>query len=400
MTFSWISSFKAYGKSWFTNDHWLEWGGMWILGICAARQIYFESAPGKRLYPNLYLMPVGQPGTGKGELIEAMRSVLVPLHRFTFAPNSATRAAMLDYMADNVVSRIVGGQPYISHECIALNEEFASLVPENDNWYLTTLNELYDCRMSFTARTRTHGIVELHEPYAAVFAAAQPQFLALTFPEQAWGMGFMSRTIMIYSGEQVHRPDLFAERERLDAEREALLDYLRAILDTHGPVVWTPGAKRVLQAWYDAGMPPKPNHPRLTSYVNRRIMHIYKLSIIASLDESTSLQIKPHHAEAAIRRLLTNEARLPQIFLEMGGSVLHATMLDVAALVQQYYIKFNKPLEEVKLIQVLAQRIAPQHITSSLNTMLQAELIKTVGSHPPGARLFVPGTVKGDLLAE
>lgn len=403
MSASWISAFRDYGSAWYVNDFWLEWGGVFAISICLARQVYHEAAPGKYLYPNLYMMPVAGPGTGKGELIEAMRSVLNPLEiegraRFHFAPNSATRAAVLDYMADNLVSRNLSGKLYISHECIALNEELANLIPENDTWYLSTLNELYDCRRSYEARTRTHGRVQLEMPYAAVFAAAQPQFLALTFPEQAWGMGFMSRTIMVFSGERKKREDLFATMGADHTAQAELTSYLQQVMQLSGRMHWRDDAKAKLNAWYKADMPPKPDHPRLVSYCNRRIMHTYKLAMIMAVSDGLRMQVQGDDVDAAIDLLVRTEMRMPQIFLEMGGSAMHSTMLDVANIIKQYFVKYQKPLEEAKVIQLLAQRIAPNQITMALNTMITTGLLKTTGPNIIGQRQLLPGTVPDQKL--
>lgn len=398
MSGSWITDFKDFGSAWFVSDFWLEWGAVFCLSICMQRQIYYEANPTKRLYPNLYVLPVGAPGTGKGELIEAMRTVLSPLERFTFAPNSATRAAMLDYMRDNLVSRQVGGRLHISAECIALNEELANLIPENDTWYLSTMNELYDCRNRYEARTRTDGKVELESPYAAVFAAAQPQFLALTFPEQAWGMGFMSRCIMVYSGDKQRRANLFDFAERDWGARDRLAGYLETITNMSGKITWSPEAKRIIQAWYDADMPPKPSHPRLVSYINRRILHLYKLAMVHAMADDHSMYIRGEHVEQALDLLFRTESYMPQIFLEMAGSAMNSAMLDVANIIQAFYVKFSKPLEEAKVIQLLAQRMPPNQITSAMNTMISGGLIKTSGNQPPGLRQLVPGTVRDSKL--
>lgn len=395
----WITSFREYGRSWFTSDLWLEWGAIWILGLCAARQVFFELNAAKKLYTNMYLMPVGEPGTGKGEAIEAMRSVLTPLGRFVFAPNSSTRAAMLDYMKENLSARQVSGRIIASHEMVALNEELGSLIPENDNWYLTTLNELFDCRDRYESRTRTHGVLELTEVFSHLFAGAQPQYLSMTFPEQAWGMGFMSRTIMIYEGEQQKRIDLFATQSGSADKRRALTADLEQITDLYGRVEFDNAAKAAIQAWYNHDMEPKPTHPKLKTYATRRIMNLYKIAMISSLSRGNSLTVTADDVFYAKDLLLRTEERMPQIFLEMGGNVMSSAVQDIAIILRAFFTKTQKPLPEASLVRQISLRVPPNQVLATLNTMIAAGMVKVTGPSTPGMRSFLPGAIS-DGVAE
>jgi energy-coupling factor transporter ATP-binding protein EcfA2 len=113
---------------------------------------------GQQTAPNLFVLLVAGPGSGKSQTVKAIKSVLIPATGISTIPASVTRAGLQDYMVDNLKTRIApDGSQIPSNECIALSDEMQGILPEHDIGHLTLYNELYEVASVYKARTRYHG---------------------------------------------------------------------------------------------------------------------------------------------------------------------------------------------------------------------------------------------------
>jgi len=64
---------------------------------------------------------------------------------------------------------------------------------------------------------------------------------------------------------------------------------LKIINSLYGEFTVTQSYKDAVNYWRSQGEPPTPDHPKLVHYITRRRVHIYKLSMIASINKSSGL---------------------------------------------------------------------------------------------------------------
>src|SRR5205085_12062220 len=177
---------------------------------------------------------------------------------------------------------------------------------------------LYDLPKLHKARTRTHGEVTLEAPYCSILTGAQPAFLATTMPEQAWGMGFMSRSIMVFDAPRDRR-SMFELRDTDPVLQANLIADLKAIKDIHGWMTWTREAEALYDEWWvEAGGQPVPAAKRLAmGYNSRRELHMAKLAMITSISRREDLVVTEQDVADAIGTLLHFESKMGNIFQEM-----------------------------------------------------------------------------------
>ena len=222
-----------------------------MVGTAVTRQVGMR-ARGNNLFPNLILELVGGPGTGKSQAVTAARSLFIAATGMSIIPASVTRAGLEDYMQGNLQQRKnPDGSLLLSHECIGLSEEMQGILPDQDLGHLTLYNILYDLPSIHKAQTRTNGIVSLEAPYCSILTGAQPAFLSSTMPEQAWGMGFMSRSIMIFDVPRERR-SMFIHQDVDHKLKADLIHDLKIIHNMHGWLVWSPEAMALYDEWWVA----------------------------------------------------------------------------------------------------------------------------------------------------
>lgn len=395
-----IEAFEQYAATYNTSSQFIKAGARWMLGTAPTRAVAMK-ARGNVLVPNLFFMLVAGPGTGKSQLCKAVREILIPATKFSLIPPSITRAGLEDYMNGNIQTdrRNPDGSMVISNECIGLADEMQGILPDQDLGHLTLYNVLYDLPSKYTSQTRTHGQLNLESPYISLMAGAQPAFLAITMPEQAWGMGFMSRTIMVFDVPGARR-SMFEHRDVDHKLKADLIHDLKEVHKLSGWMEWTKDAEALYDEWWvKHGGAPIPTAKRLgMGYNSRRELHFAKLAMIESLARTSNLIVTVEHVAAAIEFLLTTEDRMKHIFNEMsqtGSMVALEDALDVV----RAATAAGEALPESRLIETLMQRFPATQVHAIIRNMIESGAIKNVskGIDAPGFRLFQAGARVGML---
>lgn len=394
-----IEAYIKYAEIYNAPPAYVKWAALWVLGTAVTRQVGMR-AHGNVLHPNLYTSMVGGPSAGKSQAVRGIRDVLLKAGTFKVIPASTTRAATEDYIKDNTNQRLAqDGTPTISSECIGLSDEMHGILPDQDLGHLTLYNQLYDSPEIHSARTRMHGEIRLERPYCAIFTGAQPGFLATTMPEQAWGMGFMSRTIMVWDVMKERR-SAFATPEPNFALLAKLIADAKSLTKLSGWFTWTQQAKGLYEEWWikNAGAP-VPRAKRLTmGYNGRRDMHFMKLAMCMSLSESSELVITEAHAMAALKLLLETESRMGHIFAEMSNSGSTIALAELIDLVKANAAA-NRATPEAEIVHHLLQRFPATQVMALVENLITSGglAVQQGGSALPtkGFRQFMPGKAAG-----
>jgi len=287
---------------------------------------------------------------------------------------------MEDYMKGNLQqTKTPDGSLLLSHECIGLSEEMQGILPDQDLGHLTLYNLLYDLPAIHKAVTRTHGEVRLEAPYCSILTGAQPAFLAVSMPEQAWGMGFMSRSIMIFDTPR-DRQSIFLLRDVNHKLKADLIHDLKLIADLCGYIEWTNEAVSLYDEWWvEAGGTPIPSQKRLMmGYNSRRELQMLKLAIIHSMSRGSDLIVDLPDVAAAITDLLHFESQMKNIFMEMATTGSMVALADVLDRVKTNTAE-GKMTDEATLIEMLMQRFPSTQVHAMIENMISSKAITTVG---------------------
>jgi hypothetical protein len=391
-----IEAFCKFATIYNTTPLFARYAAIWLLGTSVFRSVGMK-AWGNEQHPNFYFQLVGGPGTGKSQAIKAVRRIMLPaIKEISLIPASITRAGMEDYMAKNMKSRrMPGGQMLFQNECIGLSEEMQGILPDQDLGHLTLYNILYDLPPLHIAQTRSNGELRLESPYCSLLTGCQPAFLATTMPEQAWGMGFMSRSTMVFDVPRERR-SMFSTTQP-DTKLEAdLIHDLRLIHKLNGWMEWTKPAVTLYEEWYvKHGGQPIPQAKRLAmGYNARREIHMTKLAMVMSLSRGDSLFVELEDVAAAIKLLLLTEERMKMVFTEMSATGSAVAIEDALDMVRAKSVE-GEGLDEAVLIDILMQRFPATQVNAVIENLIasRAIILKTgKGSiNARGFRKFVAG---------
>lgn len=282
------------------------------------------------------------------------------------------------------------------HYLAAVASELGVFLPIYDPLFMNSLTKFYDGE-HYEERRRTGNKqhTKLEHPHLSIIGGTTPSYLNSFLPEGAWDQGFTSRTIFIYSGEAVHTP-LFGARNdfsRLESVYNQLLLDLKSIAHLYGEFAWAPDAASAISAWYEAGLPPVPEHNKLVHYNIRRLAHALKLCMVASVSRSNDLTITLEDFQNAQNWLVEAEARMLDIFTNMGIGGDSRAMDDAFDFVFRLSKKENQPIVEHRLVNHLRQRVASHNVMRVIEIMWGSGLLKKTVHN--GVNAYLPGS-KGD----
>jgi hypothetical protein len=274
-----------------------------------------------------------------------------------------TKAALIDALSKSLRTVINGADTAYSFSCMVLPvPEFGVFFTHHDLEFLSVLNHIYMSPPLYREERRTSGVVEVIKPHLIMLAGTQPDYLNTFLPDEAWGMGFTSRLLMIYA-EGAPPADLFSYTA---VDISPMVTHLKRVFELKGEFVWSKNAIDEINAWNRSGCPPTPEHSKLLHYNGRRALHVIKLSMISAISRGSELHVTIDDFERAKDWLLEAEAVMPDIFRAMGArsdqQILADLHLHLYRLWSSVAIDKRKPVLTKDIYQFLYSRVTGDRI--------------------------------------
>ena len=377
---SWIDSFLEYTEILPSPPLMRKWAAISFVAAAMERKIWVRSM-GSDLYPNLYTFLVGPPGVGKGVAINAGERIIREVPDLQIGPTDMTAASLIDALQEAVRRHILPGGPIPFSEfnsLTILSRELGVLVP---SWETTLMNNLTDIYDGFTIEQKRRGKdikIKIKNPQINILGACTPSYLQSVMPPGAWDQGFISRSILVYSGDKIV-PDPFAE-ETLSAfsvrMQTDLLHDLKCIAAEFGRLSFTTPAATAIKAWITGGCRPVPDHVKLQSYNARRISHLLKLCMVASLSHRGDKIITIEDYSEALNWLIEAERYMPEIFKAMTTGGDSSAMEEAWNYVWMIYSKEKKPIAEHRIVHFLRERVPAHSVMRVLEIMVKSRMFE------------------------
>jgi hypothetical protein len=269
---SWIDSYLEYTEIVPSPLLFRKWTAIFYIAAAMERKIWVRTM-GSSLFPGLYTILVGPPGIGKGQAIHPGEAILREVPDIHIGPSDMTAASLIDSLNESI-RRIVllGDPPYVEfNSLIVISRELGVLIPGWDAALMNNLTDIYD---GYTVDQKRRGKdlrIKILCPQINLLGACTPSYLNEVMPSGAWDQGFISRTILIYSGDRVNRDPFAGDLQSAFTGRlhSDLLHDLKSVAQEYGQMSFTGPAASAIKAWVKAGGPPEPNHAKLQYYNSR-----------------------------------------------------------------------------------------------------------------------------------
>lgn len=379
----WIEGFLEFTEGIPSPEQFRLWSAITAVAASLERRVWIASA-GDKVYPTFYTLLVGKPGSGKSQAIRHVSAMWYATKELKVAPHSVTKASLTDELEAAKRTMVLKGTNELIeyHSLQIAASEFGVLVPAHDLDFLNFLNQIYDNDPNYRESRRTGGRkVETVNPQINILAGTQPAYLATLLPEEAWGMGFMTRIIMVYSGSKF-TPRLFSDRPQHNEKFAALVLQLKDLLKIHGKIELEIEAMEAIQQWFDSGCPPEPEHSRLSSYNTRRILHVLRLCIVSAASAGHPLIVTLADFYRATDWLIQAEQTMPDIFKEMVQRSDRQVLDELHMFAWGLWVKDRKPIHEARLIYFLGSKVPSDKIHRLLDIAVRSNMLDKAADLP------------------
>lgn len=358
------------------------------IGATLEQKVWMNTT--SKIHPNLFIFVVGHPGVGKTRTIRVARTLVQELPDFYLAPISMTWASLVDSLSDSKRRVVREGADVTYNSMFILPDEIGMFIHKYDHDMVDGLAGLYDPD-PYSQRRRGGDLkIKIQSPQISICAGATPQMLSDLLPEKAWGQGFMSRVVMVFSDERTIGDDFapHVKPQLLD-----LLADLNSINDLFGQFHVTPDYQESVKFWRNSGEPPVPDHPRLSHYNTRRRVNLYKLSMIAAIDQGNALVLTRDTFNTALDWLVEAERNMSDIFkagmANADGQAMDEIMFYINTIDQ------GKGVSEQAIIKFAKDKVPIHSVDRVIGILEKSGQIRAIHrDRLTGYRRFVP--VRGE----
>jgi hypothetical protein len=335
-----LTAYESYGQDGFCPPQFLRWSGLSILAGALERRIWLPWGETYAFYPNIYVLLVSNPGTGKSVSLDKAFDLLSDANAKTsmlnIMPNQVTESKFIELMGQ--------GRSFVYHtrtEAGALKE---NIVLQNSGYFygsegsatlknvygefIDCLTAFYDCPRKFSRATKKDGVITLKNVCMNIMVACTFDYLGKLVNDANIQGGFASRIIYVQNREKIIKEQEFQngispdEQKLRDKYRLALIEDLAQITKLVGKVTATPEVAAAWKAWWPKFEKYRQDLPslKLQSILARTNTSVLKIAMLLSVAESNDLVIKMPHFEKAVELVEGINATIPGIFEEAKAS--------------------------------------------------------------------------------
>lgn len=238
------------------------------------------------------------------------------------AAESITREALIRELKNSNSNNInmSTGDLHLHASLTIYSQELTVFLGYNNQSLMADLTDWYDCRDTWTYRTKNMGSDEIIGVWVNLIGATTPDLLQTTLPRDAIGGGLTSRMIFVYEQKKwrtVATPFLSKEERALQKE---LREDLEKISMLTGEFTVTEDFIESYVPWYMNYTEAPFDDYRFNGYFERRPTHLLKLCMICSASRTSDMEITKGDFDKALGILLLTEKKMPYTFSGVGKS--------------------------------------------------------------------------------
>ena len=299
------------------------WAGLSCIAAQLARNVYIPFGNGK-IYPNLYVMFVGDPGKRKSTAIKDLKKRIKAAGYQNICGDKVTMQKYLLDLAgvgegsieDSNITEFnlgitLGTNDYV--ESYINQDEFSDFIGINNYPFISLLGNFWDIDEPYVYRTKNGQSIEIPSPIVNILGATTPSQFNTIFPPAISEQGFLSRLIIVNIPESKRK---IARPLPSDASViEKVVDGLKAVRKLSGDLVMSDAVWAKLEEIYLSWQPVEDT--RFAHYSTRRHTQLLKLCILATCSRYT-IEMSVDDVVFANTLLSFTEHFMPQALGQFG----------------------------------------------------------------------------------
>lgn len=368
------------------------WAGLSALSAAVKDQVWIRRGSDKfKTYPNIYVLLLAKTGVTR-------KSAPVSLISQIMAEAKVTRVisgrSSVEKIIDDLGTAVTTADKQIIKDSagfIISGELSASII--SNSQALTIFTDLYDRNYNegvWTINLKS-GVKKLNHPCITFLSATNDQHMKSFFEAKDMYGGFLGRTFVVSADVPKHLNPLLREADNFPDIKE-LACYLKELNKLRGAFTISEEVFTLYEKWYEGYYGPvqrgEADVDDKTGTFSRIGDHVLKVSMLLSLSEGLSLELKKDHLVEAIS--------LCEPFVEISARAVRgigkSTLANQTAMVMEYLEQKNGFATRISILQRFAGDIDHIDLNNIVGTLEESGFI-TIERYGSGNAYQVPAKV-------
>jgi len=333
-----------------------------------------------RVYPNLYVVLVAEPGVArKTQAISYGIDIVSQIPAIVMSADSITQQALIqDLEAAACDEQMPDGKIFRHSSMSIISKEFESFLGQKgeNTKMVVFLTDLYDANdLPTKYRTKNSGNNTIPSVFVNLQAATTPDSLASCLPASAVGGGLTSRILFVWSttkAKKVTRPELTPE---IVALRECLIHDLSVISRIAGPYQFSKECFELWDTWYKAYDESDKGRlcpdPSFNGWYSRKPNTIQKIVQAISAAKSSNMVLEWDSFLKAFELIEEVEKNMGKTFSSIGKSIVAPEVDKIISIIQQH-----KRINEKQLLQMVWRDVDAIQFDGIMQTIIRGGYAK------------------------
>ena len=380
MSFNFLSAYKRYAEGNEASPLFHEWAALNTLSCAVSRKVFFDQQYFK-IYPNIYVVLVGEPGDKKTTAMSLARGMIQKLEMPIAPPSITLQAISLMMSASNAESKchlkfMQGTVPIEVTQYSFFASEIVTMLAAGGNpqGLIEFFTDIYD-REAFEVMTKNKGTDFINCPYITILACMTPEQTGHLLKERLITGGFSRRCIFVYGRSKID-PIAFPKLHVDQTEaKQACLEHLKKIKRFSCEYKMSPDAHDYFESWYKMKhhQLSMPHPPAFKNWLRSKDTMAIKVAMLLDLADEMSGIISLDHIKSAVHRLDTIEVDLGKVFAGSGKNPLAELASKILSRLEEAP---NGLLAKKQIIGSLFDDGDVEAINKALDYLIQVERIE------------------------
>lgn len=330
----WIDSFMLLTEDSEPPVLFRKWTAISTIASALQRKVRIELGISLTFYPNLYIVLVGPPSTGKGTAMKYSSDILDKIPAIKLSAQATSLQALIRRMKETNLTDVdlrTGEQQYHSSMTIFSNE-FTVFLGYHNRELITSLCDWYDCLNRWVYDTIKRDKEEIIGVWVNMLAGTTPDSIQSSLPIESIGGGLTSRIVFVYE-EEKNKLVIFPEED--PALQQMLIHDLEQISMMSGLFSYTKDFVDLYSNWCVQEDQNPPFYDRkFDGYCGRRRKQILTLAMICNASRDGGMVLTGTDLGRAAQLLAEVEIKMGLVFRGMGKSDIASVMNDAIVFIE------------------------------------------------------------------
>jgi len=366
------------------------WCALTVVSASLRRNVYWRKGA-RTLFPNLFTILIARPAIGKGDSIAPAIAILKKAATANILSDRITMPFALSKMSKGW-TKVGVSTLGLDHTACLFAEELSTFTKASEN-ELDTLNVLWNAPPEMGIGTITRGDETIDSPALVMLGGTTPDFLHMSVPSSANGVGFTRRVNFVFSNKHSKEnpfPPVW------DASSELIND-LKHIGQLTGEMILGQAARPVYAKHYsDCRKEISFEDESEANYRSSEWTNTMKVAMVLAVCESDSLIITKQHYERALKLASEVKRDLRKVFSYVGESdVVRAGALVYEFITKSGFVTANQ------IIRHMRKEISWMQLTTDiLPTLVNGGVIAQTNVGGNTVKYYDPDTYNASTMAK